>query len=273
VTVVFGLLAALLIGTSDFLGARSAGRTTALQTTTAAFFGGGVVALLYSPLLGTPSAEDLVRGAASGVALAIALTTLWRAYTFSNIGVAAPISSVVSAAGPVLFAAVRGEVPGALGWLGIVIGVSALFLTSWQPGGAVSRDGVVFGLVAGVFFSAMYLIAVSTSKDSGTWPIVTQRFTAFALAAGAALITRQKLLAGGTITWWSVMAGVVGASGVASIVYGGQRGPIAPVVVAGSMYPAVAITLAWLFLGQALTRRQVIGVFCALLGVALIALD
>jgi drug/metabolite transporter (DMT)-like permease len=39
------------------------------------------------------------------------------------------------------------------------------------------------------------------------------------------------------------------------------------------MYPAVAITLAWLFLGQALTRRQVIGVFCALLGVALIALD
>jgi len=65
VTVVFGLLAALLIGTSDFLGARSAGRTTALQTTTAAFFGGGVVAFLYSPLLGTPSAEDLVRGAAS----------------------------------------------------------------------------------------------------------------------------------------------------------------------------------------------------------------
>jgi drug/metabolite transporter (DMT)-like permease len=207
------------------------------------------------------------------VALAIALTTLWRAYTFSSIGVAAPIASVVSTAGPVLYAAARGEVPGTLGWIGIVIGVGALFLTSWLPGGAVSRDGVVFGLVAGVFFAAMYLIAVSTAEETGTWPIVTQRFTAFVLAAGAAVITRQKLLAGGSVTGWSVVAGVVGASGVASIVYGGQRGPLAPVVVAGSMYPAVAITLAWLFMGQALTRRQVIGVFAALLGVALIAVD
>ena len=40
VPVLLGLLASLLIGVSDFLGARSAGRTTALQTTTAAFLGG-----------------------------------------------------------------------------------------------------------------------------------------------------------------------------------------------------------------------------------------
>jgi drug/metabolite transporter (DMT)-like permease len=39
------------------------------------------------------------------------------------------------------------------------------------------------------------------------------------------------------------------------------------------MYPAVAIALGWAFLGQALTRRQVLGVMAALLGVALIAFD
>ena len=93
-SILLGLLASLLIGVSDFLGARSAGRSTALQTTTAAFLGGGVVALLYSPLLGTATAEDLARGAASGVALAVALTTLWRAYTFSSIGVAAPSTAL-----------------------------------------------------------------------------------------------------------------------------------------------------------------------------------
>ena len=74
-------------------------------------------------------------------------------------------------------------------------------------------------------------------------------------------------------TRWSLLAGVFGASGVAAVVYGGQRGPLAPVVVSGSMYPAVAIGLAWMFLGQALTRRQVIGVAAALVGVAFIALD
>ena len=59
--------------------------------------------------------------------------------------------------------------------------------------------------------------------------------------------------------------------GVAAVVYGGQRGPIAQVVVAGSMYPAVAIGLGWALLGQALNRRQVLGVGAALVGVALIA--
>ena len=63
--ILLGLLASLLIGTSDFLGARSAGRTTALQTTTAAFLGGGVAAMLYSPLLGNPRFEDIALGALS----------------------------------------------------------------------------------------------------------------------------------------------------------------------------------------------------------------
>lgn len=271
--VVLGLLASLLIGVSDFLGARSAGRTTALQTTTAAFLGGTLAASLYSPLLGSPSAQDIALGALSGVALAIALTTLWRAYSLASIGVAAPIASVVSTVLPVVYAAIGGDAPGPLGWLGVAIGVGALFLTSWQPGGAVSSAGIRLGLISGVFFSAMYLIAVSTSEDAGTWPIVPQRATAFVIALTTGLVTRQRPFAGGSSTRWSLLAGVFGASGVAAVVYGGQRGPIAPVVVAGSMYPAVAIGLGWVFLGQTLSRRQVVGVAAALVGVALIALD
>jgi drug/metabolite transporter (DMT)-like permease len=274
VPVLLGLLGSVLIGMSDLLGARSAGRTTALQTTTAAFLGGAVAAALYSPLLGEPSARDIALGAVSGVALAVALTTLWRAYALASIGVAAPIASVVSTVIPVLYAAVvDGEVPGALGWLGVAIGVSALFLTSWQPAGTVSTTGIRLGLIAGVLFAAMYLVAVSTSEDAGTWPIVPQRAVAFAIALTAGLVTRQRPFAGGSATRWSLLAGVFGASGVAAVVYGGQRGPIAQVVVAGSMYPAVAIGLGWALLGQALTRRQVLGVAAALTGVALISLD
>ena len=142
-------------------------------------------------------------------------------------GVAAVVSTVV----PVLYGALRGEVPGALGWLGVAVGVAALFLTSWQPAGDPSRVGVTLGLVSGVFFSAMYIIAISTSEDAGTWPIVPQRLTAFVLAITAALVTRQRPFAGGSATRISLLAGVFGASGVAAVVFGGQRGPIAPVVV------------------------------------------
>src|SRR6478752_2212895 len=211
--ILLGLLASLLIGTSDFLGARSAGRTTALQTTTAAFLGGGVAAMFYSPLLGSPRFEDIALGALSGVALAIALTTLWRAYALSSIGVAAPIAAVVSTVLPVLYGAAGGEVPGILGWIGMMIGVGALFLTSWRPGDDVSRTGVWLGLISGLFFSAMYLIAVSTSDEAGTWPIVSQRATAFVIAVCAGLLTRQRPFADRSSVRASLVAGVFGASG------------------------------------------------------------
>src|SRR6188474_3066958 len=121
--ILLGLFASLLIGTSDFLAGRAA-------------------AMFYSPLLGNPRFEDIALGALSGVALAIALTTLWRAYALSSIGVAAPIAAVVSTVVPVLYGAARGDVPGPIGWLGIVVGVAALFVASWQPVGDASRVGV-----------------------------------------------------------------------------------------------------------------------------------
>ena len=272
--IVLGLLASLLIGGSDFLGARSAGRTTALQTTTAAFLGGAVAALVYSPLLGSPSSRDLLLGALSGVMVAVALTTLWRAYTVSSIGVAAPLAAVVSTALPVLVDTARGQVPGVLGWLGVCVGVLALFLTSRQPGASGgTKQGIVLGAGSGVFFAAMFLVSVEASEESGTWPVVTQRATAFVLALIVAALIRQRPFGPLAPTRWSVVAGVLGASGVAAIVYGGQRYPLTPVVVSGSMYPAVAIALGWLFLHQHLTRRQIAGLAMALLGVALIALD
>jgi len=275
--VLFGLLAALLIGSSDFLGARTAGRTTALQTTTAAFLGGAVAVAIYSPLLGSPSVDDLWSGALSGVAAAIALTTLWLGYARSSIGIAAPVAAVVSTVLPVLYEAVRGQSPGWLGWSGVTVGVVALLLTSWNPrrvdGAESVRVGVALGALAGVAFAAMFLIAISTSEESGTWPVASQRLTAFAVAVAIGLATGRRPFADLGSTRWSVLAGVLGASGVAATVYGGQRGPVAPIIVAGSMYPAVAVGLAWIFLHQRLTDRQVAGLVAALVGVALIALD
>lgn len=272
-SIALGLLASFLIGTSDFLGARSAGRTTPLQTTTAAFLGGAITVAIYSPFLGTPTAPDLALGALSGVAAFSALTTLWWAYSRSSVGIAAPVTAVVSTVLPVLWDAVRGEVPGPLGWCGVAVGALALILTSWAPGSHGTRDGVVLGALAGIAFAAMFLIAIGTGDEAGTWPVVSQRTTAFALAIAVGLATRRRPLADPASVRWSMLAGASGASGVAAVVYGGQRGPIAPVIVAGSMYPAVAIGLAFVFLHQRLRPRQVLGLVAALIGVALIALD
>lgn len=272
--VALGLLASVLIGTSDFFGAKSSGRTTALQTTTVAFLGGAIATAVVSPLLGTPSVRDLAFGALSGVAAFAALTTLWFGYARSSVGIAAPVAAVVSTVIPVLWSALWSDGPGVLGWLGVAVGVLALVLTSYAPGSRNPRDGALLGAVAGTFFATMFLLAVNTSETAGTWPVVGQRATAFVLAAAAGLATGNRPIAGDPVAVrWSATAGAFGALGVASIVFGGQRGPIAPVVVAGSMYPAVVVALAWMFLGERLRARQVLGIGAALIGVALISID
>ena len=162
---------------------------------------------------------------------------------------------------------------GTLRLVGGGVGAIAIVLTSWVPGAAGRRDGIVLGAAAGVAFAAMFLLAVETSEDAGTWPVVSQRLVAFVLAAAVGLGRGQRLFGDLGSTGWSLLAGAFGATGVASVVYGGQRGPIAPVVVAGSMYPAVAVALAWAFMDQGLHRRQIVGIAAACLGVALIALD
>jgi drug/metabolite transporter (DMT)-like permease len=274
VQIALGLLASLLIGASDFFGAKSSGRTTALQTTTVAFLGGAIATAILSPLLGTPSARDLAFGALSGVAAFAALTTLWRGYTRSSVGVAAPTTAVVSTVLPVLSSTLFGDGPGVLGWTGVAVGTIALVLTSYAPGNRHVRDGVVLGGLAGACFAAMFLLAVNTAEEAGTWPVVAQRTTAFVVAVVAGLVQGHRPISRDlTAVRWSAIAGAFGATGVAAIVFGGQRGPIAPVIVAGSMYPAVVIGLAWMFLGQRLTGRQLTGLFAALVGVALIALD
>jgi drug/metabolite transporter (DMT)-like permease len=273
VPIVLGVVASVLIGVSDFLGARSVGRVTPLQATTAAFLGGGVAAAAYSPLLGSPSWRDLALGAVSGVALAVGLTTMWKAFARSSIGVASPVAAVIATVLPVLYGMTRDEYPGVLGWIGVAVAAVALVLTSWNAGDSDAMAGVRLGAVAGVFFSAMFVISVETSDAAGTWPIVPQRFTAFALALAAAAATRRPAMDVSRATWGAFGAGVLGAGGVAAVAYGGQRYPVAPVVVAGSMYPAVAIGLGWLILRQRLTTRQIVGLVAALVGVALIAAD
>lgn len=275
--IILGLMAALLIGSSDFLGARFAGRTTALQTTTAAFAGGAIALAVISPFLGTPTVPDLALGAASGVAAFVALTALWRGYAVSSIGIAAPVTAVVSTVLPVLYDTVRGDAPGVLGWSGVVFGAAALVLTSWHRSGrddtAAVRRGVLLGVLAGCAFAAMFVVAAASDEGSATWPVVSQRLTAFVLAMAVGLAQRRRPWADVRSMGGSLLAGALGASGVAATVYGGQRGPLTPVIVAGSLYPAVAVGLGWLFLRQRLSRRQTVGLAAALVGVVLVALD
>ena len=112
-SILYGVAAAILIGFSDTFGSQSSRRSSALQAVTAAFWAAAIGALLVAPFTGEARGDDLLLGAVSGLAAAAALTTLWRAYAISAVGVGAPIAAVVGGVAPVLYDAARGDAPGA----------------------------------------------------------------------------------------------------------------------------------------------------------------
>ncbi len=271
--IAFGLAAMFLIGLSDFLGGRSSGRSTAMQTVNAAFWAGALLALVVAPFTGSITAVDMFKGAISGVAVTGALWTLWRGYVVSTMGITAPVAAVTGAVLPVLVDVSRGDGPGTLGVIGMALGVASLLLTSWQRGDRSPSLGIVHGLAAGAMFAVMFVVGGDTSIESGVWPIVAQRGTAGLIITILAIGMRQKPFAERDDVKWSSISGAAGAAGVGSIVLGAQRGPIGPVTVTGSLYPVVGIALNWLLQGERLRWWQVLGLFGAITGVALIAAD
>ena len=104
-TVIFGLAASLCWGSGDFNGGLASRRANASSVVIAAYAVGflllAALALVWKEAV--PSSIDIVWGGLAGVAGAIGLISFYSALSIGRMGIAAPISAVLTAAIPVLF--------------------------------------------------------------------------------------------------------------------------------------------------------------------------
>src|SRR4051794_22788921 len=125
-----------MFGASDVLAARGSRTDRPITVTRTAL----LTALIFTPLFLslksfhlTPT--DLLYSVLSGIAIGFALVTLYIGYSRAPIGVVAPIASVLSAVVPVLIDFARGNGLSWLSGLGVLVGLCAVGLSSYQPGG------------------------------------------------------------------------------------------------------------------------------------------
>ena len=216
--------------------------------------------MLYSPLLGNPRFEDIALGALSGVALAIALTTLWRAYALSSIGVAAPIAAVVSTVVPVLYGAARVEDA----WRARMARDRGRHRGAVPDIVATRRRSIAGGRDAWTCFGSVLL------SDVHHRHLDLRRIRHVADRAAAVDRVRARPRGGvgdaaTTVRGWVGDARQRARGCVRCQRCGGSRvrRPARPDRAGRrrrSMYPAVAIALAWVFMDQVLTPRQILGV-------------
>ena len=260
---VFAIAAALLLGASDFF----AVTRTAVATS-----------VTLSPLLLLMVewewvAHDVIVGSLSGLFMISGLMLLYEGYAVARMGIVAPLASVLLAMVPVLWDLINGVRPGATAAAGMVLGLLAVVLTSYTPGGTGSVTmGAVLGITSGVVFGVAFTLMGEVGESSGLLPVVFQRGSGFLLLATIALFRKEPFFAVHEGRRYAIGAGLLGLVAIGSLQLAFQRGDTGPVSVASSQFATVAVVLSVLFNKERMRWWQALGVAATAVAVSLIAL-
>jgi uncharacterized membrane protein len=115
-TVIFGLSASLCWGSGDFSGGLASRRANDLSVVIGDFTVGFVLLVMLALLWKEPfpSLVNLLWGGLAGVAGVLGLIAFYSALATGQMGIAAPVSAVLTAALPVLFSALTAGLPSLL---------------------------------------------------------------------------------------------------------------------------------------------------------------
>ena len=142
------------------------------------------------------------------------------------------------------------------------------------PAGRVRRllpAGVTLGLVAGACFALLFVGLNQAGNSSGLWPVFFGQAAALVAVACVAAFTGDLRLPEERGGWQAATAGLTGGPGTILFFLATHRGLLAVAAVITSLYPAVTIMLARVFLGERLTAIRLAGLILAAASVALIA--
>jgi len=291
--VLLALASAAGYGTSDYTGGLAARRASLIRITILAQGVNAALMVLVLPFAGlrAPSLGSLAWGAGAGLAGALGALALYVGFRHAAFSVAGPISAIGSAGFSVLAGLLLGERPGTLALIGIGLALPAIIAVSASPGSArpghgpdqaghggsgqagsgSPAAGVMWGLAAGAGFAILFIGLNRAGSHNGLWPVAASQFTALAAVLVLGLATGNARLPPRRACGLAALTGVTGAAGTVLYFYATHAGLLAVAAVLTSMYPAVTILLARVFVGERLTAIRLSGLCLAAASVGLIA--
>jgi drug/metabolite transporter (DMT)-like permease len=131
--------------------------------------------------------------------------------------------------------------------------------------------GVLWGLAAGAGFAILFIGLNRAGSHNGLWPVAASQFTALAAVLLLGLATGNAHLPPPRACRLAALTGLTGAAGTVLYFYATHAGLLAVTAVLTSLYPAVTILLARVFVGERLTAMRLSGLCLAAASVGLIA--
>lgn len=274
--VVMALVASLIWGSADFVGANTskelAPSTVMLWST--------LIALPVLALVAVVSGDLVFDGATmgwglfAGVAGAIGLTALYQGLSTGVMGVVAPISST-SVLVPVLVGVATGDVLSGVQVVGIVAAIVGIVLAGgphlreFRTGG---HRPILWALTAALFIGLSLVGLAYGSETSSVSTLLCQRLVYVVVLGLIVLATRapRRPARHHLLPLGAVGTGDITANGLFAVA--SRSGPLAVISVLASLYPVATVLLARRLHDERLSREQVTGVVCAFAGVAAVVI-
>jgi drug/metabolite transporter (DMT)-like permease len=271
----FGLASAASWGAGDFCGGLAAKRTTIFRVVIGSQLA-GVVMLAVAAIVfhdGAPSASSILWSCVAGLFGVTGLLSLYKALAVGRMGLAAPVSGVISAAIPVVAGGVLQGMPGGLRLAGFAVALVGVWLVATNEHAPVRIGDLGLPIAAGVGFGAFIVIIASASGRGVFWPLVAARIASLTVLVVIAAVRRELHAPGLRNAPIVAASGVFDAGGNAFLVLAAHAGRLDVAAVLSSMYPATTVLLAWLALGERLTAWQLAGLAAVLSAIVMLSLQ
>lgn len=281
----FSSLAVVVWGAADFAGGVGSRRANAFVVT--AFSHACAFAWMFPIALTQhapfPDRASILWAVAAGAIGGFSLAIFYGALAAGQMGLTAPIAALLGAAIPTLADIAMEGAPSRWMIVGFALAIVAIWLITRpepapessvreSPGPESSRRpaGVGMAALAGVGFAGFYL-CIHQASGSPSWLASMSRIGSFTATTIAVLVTRAPLRLNFGSAGLGAFAGFCDISASAMFIYASQHGRLDEAVVITSLYPAMTVLLARIFLKEHFSRWRMVGLLAALAAVPLIA--
>jgi uncharacterized membrane protein len=209
---------------------------------------------------------------------AVGILLLYLSMTTGRLSLAAPLSALTSAALPVVFGMAAQGLPEANVIVGLGLALVAVWLVSQHGGeegaGRLRLADLRLPLLSGSCLGMFLILMHAGSAEAVLWPMVAVRCGGVATLLLFLAIRKTPAPTGdGGLPWrLFLFNALLDVGGNGCYILAGQAGRLDVAAVLSSLFPGITVFLAWLLLGERLSRLQFSGIFLALGAIALLAL-
>jgi drug/metabolite transporter (DMT)-like permease len=272
-SVSLGLGSGAAWGIADFTGGLASRRTNVFGVVSFAYLAGlaTMVALALVTKEQVPATQFLWWAFGAGLISGVALSAFYGGLAVGQMGVVAPVSAVLTAAIPAVYGAISEGAPKRIQLAGFALAIVSIWLISRPDGKQRDARGLVLAVLAGIGFGAYLILIRKAGTTTVFWPLAISRGTSsLSIFAVTALLGRFRAPARAhlRIVWGS---GALDGAGIALFLIGARMGRLDVTAVLSSLYPALTVLLAKIYLKEEIRRLQAVGLAMAVIAVIMIA--